>query len=290
MTDSNIVYFSGLLPQRQPAFFKRLTALLKDNGVEYGLLPDTNDIWCRDYMPVIRPAGVERAFADVEDAFVLFKYNPSYLQTKKWRPTITDAAKVCQEIGIKPRIYDLVVDGGNIVRFGWKAIMTEQVYLENSKYRKSAVHAMLMDLLNVDELITIPVEPCDPYGHADGCVRFVNKKTVLINEVLWGQEDFCKKLRGVLQKNDLQWIEMPYFNYIDPKHEDSAVGNYINFLEAGDLILVPSYKNYEVTNNRAVDILSQAFGPDKKIIPVESTSVAQEGGVLNCISWGMKEN
>ncbi len=282
---TDIIYFSGLLPKRHPAFFKRLSALLKLKGVKYELLPDTKDIWLRDYMPILRPAGVERAFADVEDVFVLFKYNPSYLKTKKWRHTITDAAKVCQDIGIKPRIMDLVVDGGNIVRLGWKAIMTEQVYLENLRYRKSAVHAMLMDLLNVDELIMIPVEPGDPYGHADGCVRFVDKKRVLINEVLPGQKAFGKKLRGVLQKHDLQWIEMPYFNYID----HSAVGNYINFLEAGDLILVPSYKNYEVTNNRAVDILSQAFGPDKKIIPVESTSVAKEGGVLNCISWGIRK-
>jgi len=94
----NFVYFSDLLPQKHSAFFRELKGVLDCKRIRYGLLPYTNDIWCRDSMPALRPAGVERAFADVEDTFVLFKYNPSYLQTKKWRPTITNAAKVCQEI------------------------------------------------------------------------------------------------------------------------------------------------------------------------------------------------
>jgi len=285
MAESNVIYFSGLVPQYHPDFLTRLSAVLENSGVKYGLLPNTKDIWCRDYMPVLIPAGVERAFADVEDTFILFKYSPSYLQTKKWRPTITDAVKVCQEIGIKPWIIDLVVDGGNIVRFGWKAVMTERVYQENPSYRKSGLHAMLMDLLNVDELIMIPVEPGDPFGHADGCVRFVDNKTVLINNQLTGQEAFGKKLRSVLLKHGLQWAEMPYFIENDPKNKDSAVGNYINFLEVGDLLLVPAYENYDRSNNLAVDVLRKAFGPSKQVVPVESTSVAKEGGVLNCVSW-----
>ena len=115
-------------------------------------------------MPVFRPAGVERQFAGVEDSFVLFKYSPSYLQTKKWRSTITNAVKTCQSIGIDQRPFDLVVDGGNIVRFEWKAIMTEQVYRENPE--ESSVRGIMKDVLNVEELIMIPVEPGDPYGHA----------------------------------------------------------------------------------------------------------------------------
>ena len=146
---------------------------------------------------------------------------------------------------------------------------------------------MLMDLLNVDELIMIPVEPGDPFGHADGCVRFVDNKTVLINNQLPGQEAFGKKLRKVLQKHGFQWVEMPYFIENDPKNKDSAVGNYINFLEIGDLIIVPSYENYDRSNNLAVDILRKAFGSNRKIVPVEATSVAKEGGVLNCVSWNI---
>ncbi|MBU4305140.1 MAG: hypothetical protein KJ893_05930, partial [Candidatus Omnitrophica bacterium] len=50
--ETNSVYFSKHLSQRYPEFFKELEGILERNGIKYGLLPHTNDIWCRDYMPV----------------------------------------------------------------------------------------------------------------------------------------------------------------------------------------------------------------------------------------------
>ena len=84
--ETNFVYFSELLPKRHSAFFKELTVILKHKGMKYVLLPDTNDIWCRDYMPV----------QVSKNNFLQFKYRPSYLtRYKKYRKTITDAAETC---------------------------------------------------------------------------------------------------------------------------------------------------------------------------------------------------
>jgi len=182
---------------------------------------------------------------------------------------------------------DLVVDGGNIVRLGWKAIMTERVYQENPGFRKPAVHAILMDLLNVDKLIMIPVEPGDPYGHADGCVRFVDENTVLINEPLAETSRFCRELRKILEKNSLRWHEMPYFWDYDPKNKDSAVGNYLNYLEVANLIVVLRYRGYNAKNKKAILVLRQVFGSSIDIVSVEATPIAKQGGVLNCVSWNI---
>jgi agmatine deiminase len=203
---------------------------------------------------------------------------------KKWRPTITDATQTCQEIGIEQRPFDLVVDGGNIVRFKWKAIMTERVLRENKKFRRAAIQAMLMDLLNVDELILIPEEPGDPYGHADGCIRFIDNDTVLINEPHQSHPAFVLALRKTLKAHRLGYVEMPCFIDYDPKYKDSAVGNYVNYLQVGDIIVAPSYAGYDEYNHRALEILRRVFAK-KKVFQVEATSVAKEGGVLNCISW-----
>lgn len=270
------VYFSKLLPEWHPKFFAQVEQALVSGGVSIILLPHTKDIWCRDYMPLRRLPG---------DEFIQFKYWPSYLKTKAGELTITDPRETCQAIGIQHRVFDLVVDGGNVVRYRNKAIMTERVYRENPGLRKSVVHGMLMDLLNLHDLIMIPVEPGDPYGHADGCVRFVDQNMVLINERLSGNEGFSTRLRDILLKNGLQWIEMPYSFENDPKHKDSAVGNYINFLQVEDLVLVPSYAGHERLNQKAVEVVQRAFGSGTKVVSIESTSVAKEGGVLNCVSW-----
>jgi agmatine deiminase len=283
--DKKAVYFSDLLPERFPKFFSELSCVLKTAGVTWRLLPHTKDIWCRDYMPVYRPAGVEKAFG-VEDTWVQFKYAPSYLNKKKWFSVITNAADACRAVRVKPHDWpQLVVDGGNIVRRGYKAIMTEQVYKENPEYRRASVHSMVMNLLNLDELIIVPVEPGDPYGHADGCVRFIDRNTALINEPHKSHPVYAKKLRKVLQAHGLSCVEMPYFIDYDPKNKESAVGNYLNYLEKGDVIVAPAYSGYPDANRRAGDILKRIFGKSKRIFQVESTPVAKLGGVLNCISW-----
>lgn len=274
------VYFSSLLPVRFSEFFKNLSGILDSTKVKWGLLPHTNDIWCRDYMPVrVSPRK-----------FVQFKYAPSYLMTKKWRSTITDPVKVCEAVGIKADPWDFVIDGGNVVRFGSKAIMTERIYSENPEYYPEIFPDVLKDFLKVDELIMIPEEPWDPYGHADGCVRFLNENTVIIHELHKSHPGFDRALRNVLKKHRLEYVEMPYFIDNDPKHKDSAVGNYVNYLEAGKVIVVPAYMGYSKQNERALSVLKSVF-KGKKIVQIESTPIAKLGGVLNCVSWdlGKKE-
>ena len=269
------VYFSDLLPRRYPKLFDQVQKSLCAEGVDIILLPHTKDIWCRDYMPV----------EDATGEFVQFRYNPSYQQTKQLRETITDAAETCQAIGIRPRRSNLVVDGGNVVRFGSHAIVTDRVFAENPSCKPDKVKKILKQELKLDVLGVIPADPDDPFGHADGCVRFIDQRTVLINASVLDQGRYGQILRLILDQQGFSWVDMPYFIDYDSKHKDSAVGNYLNYLEIGNVILAPSYKGHEQDNARAVEVLQRAFGRGKKIIPIESTSVAKEGGILNCVSW-----
>lgn len=126
VTDSltDQVFFSDLLPTRCPALFKALSEKLHENGVNYGILLNTKDIWCRDYMPI--QIGARR--------FIFYKYNPDYLQTPYYRRTITDVKQIdhinCLENAETVHL-DLIIDGGNIVKCGETIVMTEKVFAEN---------------------------------------------------------------------------------------------------------------------------------------------------------------
>jgi hypothetical protein len=67
--DSNKVYISNQLEKKYSDTFRRLTALFSEEGVEWDIIPHTNDIWVRDYMPI-----------QIEDNdFLLYRYEPDYL-------------------------------------------------------------------------------------------------------------------------------------------------------------------------------------------------------------------
>src|SRR5271157_4880624 len=117
-------YFSHLLLDKYPKFYGEFCSLLNNLQIKYALLPQTNDIWCRDYMPV----------QVSKNEFVQFKYFPDYLNAKKWRKTISDISAICKSIGLKPKVSDIKIDGGNVVRSKTKAIMTDKIFKENPEY------------------------------------------------------------------------------------------------------------------------------------------------------------
>ena len=270
--DGRGVYFSGLLPERFSGFYSEISGALDACQIEVLLLPHTKDIWCRDYMPVRIGKG----------EFVQFKYEPEYLRSKKLRRTKTNPATAYEAIGLNPIPSNIILDGGNVVLYRNKAIMTRQILKDNPNYSCKALESTLKGLLKIDDLIIIPWEPDDPFCHADGSVRFIHENLVVINGRHKTHPGYDALLRAILKEHGLSWIELPYSMDNDKRHPDSAVGNYVNFLIIGSTVLVPLYKGHEPHNQEAIEKLSEWF---KKVVPIESTAIAKEGGVLNCVSW-----
>lgn len=67
---TSTVYFSDLLSKKCPILNQHIAEALDENGIHYGYLSETKDIWCRDFMPI----QIE------EDRFVFYKYTPDYLK------------------------------------------------------------------------------------------------------------------------------------------------------------------------------------------------------------------
>lgn len=274
--ETNLVYFSGLLPQRHPAFFKVLAAILERTGIKHGRLPDTKDIWCRDYMPVQMS----------ENEFVQFKYRPRYLtRYKKYIETITDAAAACEVIGVKPELSGIRIDGGNIIKSRTKVILTSRIFDENRGYGEKDLLREIKRLLKVKQVIIIPECPFDICGHADGMIRFVDgikdEETVLVNDFSGESGRFFRKFHRALSEAGLAPVLLPYTAYRNKG--DDAKGIYINYLQVGKTVIYPTYGIKE--DALAHKVFARHFGAH--VFPVRANRIAKEGGVLNCVSWNV---
>lgn len=272
------VYMSELLMTKFPETCKRLIAILEKHHVNYSWIKGTNDIWCRDYMPVQTESG----------KFIQFTYDPSYLKGKKeWEESRSDVKKVCQMNGIDATESDINLDGGNVLICGKRAIISDRLYSENPQKTKEELFEKLSELLDC-EIIIIPAlksQDEDLTGHADGMVRFVDRNTILGNERLPNEYKYMKEgLQKAIDTYNLTYIDVPFFEDKDPDYPSSAVGIYVNYLEVNNLIVVPAFHHEKEKNKEAVDIIQKAF-PDKIIETINYDDVAKEGGLLNCTTW-----
>jgi len=272
MTPLNTLWLADTLPQFYPKFFHRFRNTLMQHGIDMQFLPGTKDVWARDYMPVSTASG----------ALVRFRYFPSYLRKRAAdRATISDVDAICKAIDIHPATSDIILDGGNLLICRKKAMLTERVFADNPDFSPEALRIEISRLLEVEELILLPEWPGDFTGHADGMVRFVDEKTVLVNDHSQESGSFRRALSATFDRHELQTISMPYNPYRNRKAHD-AKGVYVNYLQINDQIFFPVFGLEE--DERALFVIQTAF-PSHQIIPVSATDIARGGGLLNCISW-----
>lgn len=275
----NTVYISSLLKKKFPTAAKELISVLDKHNIIVKELTNTKDIWCRDYMPIQNRLG----------ELVQFKYNPSYLKGKKeWEESRSDVHIVCETNGIKPIYSDINIDGGNIVLYNDKAILTDRIFSENPNYDKDKLIAELEFLLKA-KIIVIPAIKTDITGHADGMVRFVNENTILGNNLDIEYKYIRDGINKVCKENGLSYINVPFFEpKKDKSHEMNVIGIYVNYLEVGNLIVLPKFGEKDNLDLETEQLFKKIF-PDRIIETVNYNEVALEGGLLNCSTWTIRE-
>lgn len=271
---TNFLYLAGTLPIKYPDFYKRFESVLNDCNILFDFLPQTKDVWAVDYMPIQ---------TDLNN-FVRFVYNPSYLQAKKYLKTISDVDEICKAIGIETFKTDIIIDGGNVTRWTNKVIMTGRVFKDNPTFERKQLIRELYELLQVDKIYFVPEQPGDFTGHSDGMVRFVDENTVIINDYKQEKEEFYRAFEIAIHNTGLDYITIPY-NVYDNKSNDHANGDYINYLQMENTVIIPTFDIKE--DELAVRQLETIF-TGQNIQTVESNEIAYDGGILNCITWNIK--
>lgn len=268
--DTNQLFLSDRLESDEPALIAGLRSALA--GVPIDIIPDTKDIWCRDYMPV-----------QIDDAmFCQFDYAPDYL--RGYEQLVTPPCR-------RPFMHDyrqepIVLDGGNVVASRSKVILTDKIYKENPSIERPRLRQRLEEVFQA-ECIFIPKEPYDVIGHSDGLVRFVSENRVLVNDYSTVDPGYEKRLRSLLDKKGLEVEKLSMFEEEGTGRHGvpSAVGIYINFLRVGDAVVIPAYDRPE--DQLALEKL-RAVLPEARVIQLPCRRLAEKGGVLNCVSWTIK--
>ena len=265
-----MLYFSSLL-KTNPKYSlsaKNLFSALSDSGEEFALFDGAKDIWARDYMPVRTKSG----------KYISFRYEPNYLAGDPQLRT-NFKADIAPYFALPVTYSNINLDGGNVVfsPSRSKAVITDRVFWENPEYDKNTLLTALENLLE-SEIIIIPSLISDMTGHADGVVRFVNENTVIGNASPY-KNGYEQKVKRTLKNHGVSVVDFPYFDSAGI----SAVGSYLNFLETDKLIFLPVFGNAQ--DETAVKRVKEIF--DKKTVAVNINSIAEEGGVLNCIRWEM---
>ena len=268
-TPKQTIYFSQHLTAYKS--WANIRQALEVNGIAYGLLPNTKDVWARDYMP-----------AYSNGHYISYVYNPDYLQNEKDKQYITDNVEEVFDLSndsvTKTK---LVIDGGNVIMCGDKIIMTDKIFVENSSFSKEEVVAEIERVFSA-KLVVIPWDKEEKFGHADGMVRYVSDNHVLINNYKDIDPELRLKILDALS---------PYFSQISELEYGSAqrVNSWahINYLQVNNLIFVPQL---EIPSDKlAIEQISRIF-PDSTIIPVEVKGIVKKGGALNCVSWNYYNN
>jgi agmatine deiminase len=274
--ETDFLFIAGCLTRRKKysSFLMRFAEVLKENNINSCLLPNTKDIWAVDYMPIQIEIGT----------FIQFVYNPDYLQSKTYLKTISDADAICKTINITTAKSPVIVDGGNVIRGNDKVIMCDKVFKENPGYKEKELIKTLEEAFKVDKLIFVPWDKSDFLGHADGMVRFLDDDTVFINDLSKENHQLQTSFKMSLHNAGLDWIEIPYNPY-NNSSRSRANGTFLNFLEISDFVLIPSYGMKE--DEEALKIYDTYFCR-KKIKTIDCNAIANDGGILNCITWNIK--
>lgn len=275
--ETNTVYFSEKLrsDERFTTTFESLIEILERHSIQYDLLKDTKDIWCRDYMPIQVAIG----------KFVQFRYEPSYLEDDL--SLQSEPRKVCKANNLRPHYSKINLDGGNVVNWSDRAIISDRVFDENPEYSsRTKLIAEIEKLLGV-ELIIIPQIKSDVTGHADGMVRFVDRNTLLGNDREQEFKYWKFGINKILKEKGIEYIDVPFLDHKVDKYPEHSIGCYVNFLEVKNLIVLPIFE----TSNNKDDEVFKKFGEiflDRIIETINYNKIGIFGGLLNCTTWTIR--
>ena len=247
-----------------------LLLALYDEGIETEFLRHSESwkhIWARDYMPIQL----------TKTRFLQYCYEPDYL--KGYEDYIPSYQTICRGLRLKGKETPLVIDGGNVVKFRNCVVMTDKVIRENPGYTEGYIRHQLEEAFGC-EVVLIPWDRYEMFGHADGMVRAIGEGYLLMNNYV----DFDKELRQriLLSLRGRFIVEELHYDVPRPSHMNWA---YLNFLQVKNCIFVPGLGIKE--DELALTQIRKHY-PNHKVIRIPGCQdLVKEGGALNCISWNI---
>lgn len=280
-TMTNFVYISDKLKEFYPRTYSRLTKLFDDMEIEWGEIEGTKDIWIRDYMPIQISS----------ENFVVYNYNPDYLKDSGVE-YITDSQAIANRVlkHCNKEHYDITLDGGNVVTCAGHMVLTDKVFTENGRKKYDPEFCNYISAVLNSEVIFLPwhcENPNDPnadvYGHADGFIHWTGDNRVLMSN----HRDYCPvEADEIKRRLECVGFEVTEMLFDVPNPDKDYNWAYINYLEVGNKIIVPTFGIPE--DKQALRYIKKA-NPGSIVRGFPMKDIAKKGGALHCITWNIRK-
>ena len=133
------------------------------------------------------------------------------------------------------------------------------------------------------EVVLIPWDRYEMFGHADGMVRPIGEGYLLLNNYADFDKDLAKRIHSALSGRFC--VEELHYDVPRPSRLSWA---YLNFLQINNCIFVPGLGVRE--DEQAVKQLEKYYPHHKVILVPGCQDLVREGGALNCITWNILAN
>lgn len=269
------IYISDWLEKDYKDVYNQLHKVLSEFGITPKTLPYSEEVWCRDYMPIHIGEG----------KYVGFNFQPDYLwDDPKHHKYITRQELAIEDLNINiSDNVDIVLDGGNYVRCGDKVVMTDKIFSENPNWRPLALLCRLEEAFQA-EIILLPWDMNEPFGHSDGMIAWLGDDRILLNNYhqleKGKRKSFSTRIRKILN-SQFEILELEYKGMLS---QDSWC--YMNYLETDNAIILPALSmNHDGENDKAALKMFQNVYDNKVIRQVFAQPLIKHGGALHCATW-----
>ncbi len=240
----------------------------------------TDDIWVRDYGPVI----AQNEKGEQVCVKLVFDPLPSYPQQQDNAMPLRWAAH--EEIPV--RHLDLHLEGGNIWSDGrGTLIMASQIFHSNPGLTQTKLLDQLHSVFDFSKLIITPRLEREETGHVDLLVKLAGAETVLVSRASSPNRASLHQTAEIFRRSTnasgqpYRVFELPnpplYLNWgVYPVWR-----TYTNSLTINGRVLVPVFGI--PSDAEALAIYRQAM-PDFEIIPIDCAPGANGGGAVHCLT------
>ncbi len=240
----------------------------------------TDDIWVRDYGPVV----TQNEKGEQVCVKLVFDPLPSYPQQQD----NTMALRWASHEEIPVRHLDLHLEGGNIWSDGrGTLIMASQIFHSNPGLTRTQLLEQLHRVFDFSKLIITPRLEGEETGHVDLLIKLADAETVLISRPSDPNRAALQQTIDIFRRTtnasgqSYRIFELPapplYLNWgVYPVWR-----SYTNSLTVNGRVLVPVFGI--PTDAQALAIYRKAM-PDFDIIPIDCAPGANGGGAVHCLT------
>ena len=157
--------------------------------------------------------------------------------------------------------------------------MTAKVFEENPQWIPRDLIERLTRTFGAD-IIFLPWDTNEIYGHTDGIVRFIDDDSVLMTNYAQFDPAMASRFRRILRAHFANVHELSFRASKPPKYSWA----YINWLQTEKVLILPKFNIPE--DQEAYEQIAKLMPHYKdRIEMVDATDLIRHEGCLNCASW-----